>query len=57
MDTALSNIAMSPYFNGSIMLLMNIGGKYLAMDFIITLVSMTFLYPTDTIKYSKLIKL
>ena len=32
MDTALSNIAISPYFNGSIMLLMNIGGKYLAMD-------------------------
>ena len=32
MDIALSNIAMSPYFNGSIMLLMNIGGKYLAMD-------------------------
>ena len=32
MDIALSNIAISPYFNGSIMLLMNIGGKYLAMD-------------------------
>ena len=32
MDTALSNLSMSPYFNGSIMLLMNIGGKYLAMD-------------------------
>ena len=32
MDNILSNLSISPYFNGSIMLLMNIGGKYLAMD-------------------------
>jgi hypothetical protein len=32
MDALLSNLAISPYFNGSIMLLTNIGGKYITMD-------------------------
>lgn len=32
MDTALISLSNSPLFNGSIMLLSNIGGKYLALD-------------------------
>ena len=32
MDNILLNLSSSPIFNGSIMLLLNIGGKYLAMD-------------------------
>lgn len=32
MDTALLQLSHSPLFNGSIMLLSNIGGKYLALD-------------------------
>ena len=32
MDSALINLSNSPLFNGSIMLLSNIGGKYLALD-------------------------
>ena len=32
MDSALINLSNSPIFNGSIMLLSNIGGKYLALD-------------------------
>jgi hypothetical protein len=32
MDTLLLNLSNSPLFNGSIMLLSNIGGKYLALD-------------------------
>ncbi len=32
MDTLLTTLSNSPLFNGSIMLLSNIGGKYLALD-------------------------
>tara|TARA_E500000178_G_C16783161_1_gene644575 strand:+ start:465 stop:755 length:291 start_codon:yes stop_codon:yes gene_type:complete len=32
MDNILNNIATNSLFNGSIMLLTNIGGKYLALD-------------------------
>jgi len=32
MDTLLTTLSNSPLFNGSIMLLSNIGGKYLAID-------------------------
>jgi len=32
MDSVLINLSNSPIFNGSIMLLSNIGGKYLALD-------------------------
>ena len=32
MDSLLINISNNPLFNGSIMLLSNIGGKYLALD-------------------------
>jgi len=32
MDNLLINISHNPLFNGSIMLLSNIGGKYLALD-------------------------
>ena len=32
MDTILTSLSNSPLFNGSIMLLTNIGGKYLALD-------------------------
>ena len=32
MDSLLINLSNSPLFNGSIMLLSNIGGKYLALD-------------------------
>ena len=32
MDTALIHLSNSQLFNGSIMLLSNIGGKYLALD-------------------------
>lgn len=32
MDTLLATLSNSPLFNGSIMLLSNIGGKYLALD-------------------------
>jgi hypothetical protein len=32
MDNILANLSISPIFNGSVMLLLNIGGKYLAMD-------------------------
>ena len=32
MDSLLNNIASNSLFNGSIMLLTNIGGKYLALD-------------------------
>ena len=33
MDNLLNNLASNSIFNGSIMLLSNIGGKYLALDF------------------------
>ena len=32
MDTLLTTLSNSPLFNGSIMLLSNVGGKYLAID-------------------------